>query len=153
MASNILANLKVKHAPKQKKAFSIKIQQPMPQTQPLQSFQSDISVPPESLSPKQILQPAKSIVQIPVQSKQPIKQSNITSKIFNKIGQFDIDRNSILEKIKMYKNFQGVTNTNEEPTIEIKNQPLNVILEEKETERQTERQTERREKEPKHKKS
>ena len=88
MASNILANLKVKHAPKQKKAFSIKIQQPMPQTQPLQSFQSNIPIPPESLSPKQILQPAKSIVQIPVQSeqpiKQPIKQSNLTSKIFNK---------------------------------------------------------------------
>ena len=101
MASNILANLKIKHAPKQKKAFSIKIQQPMPQTQPLQSFQSEILIPSEQLSTKQILQPAKSIVQIPVESKQPIKQSNITSKIFNKIGQFDIDRDSILTDHKM----------------------------------------------------
>ena len=149
MASNILANLKIKHAPKQKKAFSIKIQQPMPQTQPLQSFQSEILIPSEQLSTKQILQPAKSIVQIPVESKQPIKQSNITSKIFNKIGQFDIDRDSILNKIKMYKNFQGVSAINEEPIIEVKNQPLNVILEE----RETEKQTERREKEPTIKKS
>ena len=49
----------------------------------------------------------------------------------------------------MYKNFQGVSAINEEPIIEVKNQPLNVILEE----RETERETERREKEPTIKKS